>query len=102
MSGQQNTENTPLRPLAQKHMAAPRERSVMVSAVWDHKGSRTPRAQMRSHTKGKHRASRRAGLQRPGVRGDLGTCRRVCITLSSTGEGGVGVNKFGRKWRKKR
>lgn len=105
MSGQQNTGNAPLRPLARKHMAAPRERSVLVSAVWDHKGSRTPRAQMRSHTKGKTSGFSPRQAAEAGGLGDLSTCRRVCVTLSSTGEGGgasVGANKIGRKWREEK
>lgn len=72
MSGQQNTEEAPLRPLAQKHMAAPRERSVMLSAVWDHKGSRTPRAQMRSAQQrgGKEEKKKTPGfLAVPGYKG---------------------------------
>lgn len=92
MSGQQNTEEAPLRPLAQKHMAAPRERSVMVSAVWDHKGSRTPRAQMRSAHRGGKKPARllaALGYKGRGSEGwggvDLGTCWRVCVTLSNTG-----------------
>lgn len=86
MSGQQNTASAPPRPLAQKHMAAPRERSVMLSALWDHKGSRTPRAQMRfTHRGGKKRAGATKAEGPAGGGRDLGTCRHVCVSLSNAG-----------------